>query len=506
MIPAIPRGWVKTTLGEIRSDQSISVDPRRSPDEEFELYSIPAYATETPEIVKGADIGSSKRTLAPGTVIVSKINPRINRVWVVGEHGSRRLIGSSEWIPFFPLPGLCSQFLAYFLQQNDFRNYLAANASGVGGSLMRVRPDTLNPFPFLLPPEREQHRIVEAIESYLSRLDAAIAALERVKKDLERYRKSVLKAAVEGRLVPTEAELARREGRDYEPASVLLERILKERRRKWEEAELAKYEAKGKKPPRNWRDRYKEPAQPNTSELPELPEGWCWACVHSIAEHRLGKMLDKSKNTGVLRPYLRNINTRWFSFDLSDLAEMRITDEEYPNVSVQRGDLVVCEGGEPGRCAVWLDTNTIAIQKALHRIRPYSGVSSQYLAIVLAANALSGRLERTFTGSGIKHLTGQSLRSYPVPLPPCSEQLRIVEHVQYKLSIKEQVERQVSDNLSRAHHLRQSILKWAFEGKLADQDPDDEPASVLLERIKAKRAADNNRSRRKRGGKGAIHG
>jgi type I restriction enzyme S subunit len=134
-----------------------------------------------------------------------------------------------------------------------------------------------------LPPLPEQHRIVEAIESYFTRLDDAVATLERVRRNLKRYRASVLKAAVEGRLVPTEAELARAEGRDYEPASVLLERILTERRRRWEEAELAKMKAKGKEPKDDkWKAKYVKPVAPDTSALPVLPEGWCWTTIDQL--------------------------------------------------------------------------------------------------------------------------------------------------------------------------------------------------------------------------------
>ena len=305
-----------------------------------------------------------------------------------------------------------------------------------------------------LPPLPEQHRIVEAIEYYLTRLDDAIATLERVHRNLKRYRASVLKAAVEGRLVPTETELARQDNRDYEPASVLLEHILKERKRRFienaAEKGRAKAEEKAKDSRNTWSEvdneraltaerdkatkKYKEPATPDTADLPELPEGWCWVAVGAIADQRLGKMLDKAKNVGRLRPYLRNLSTRWFGFDLSDPPEMRVTDEEYSDVSVRYGDLVICEGGEPGRCAVWTDENaTIAIQKALHRVRPEPGVFSHYLSFVLGADALTGRLESAFTGSGIKHFTGQSLRKYAIPVPPTNEQQRIVEEIQNSL-------------------------------------------------------------------------
>jgi len=144
--------------------------------------------------------------------------------------------------------------------------------------------------PVPVAPLHEQRRIAEAIESYFSRLDDAVATLERVQRNLKRYRASVLKAAVEGRLVPTEAteaELARRQGRDYESASALLERILLERRRRWAEAELAKMKAAGKAPTNGkWKAKYKEPVAPDTTELPDLPGGWCWASVEQLASDR----------------------------------------------------------------------------------------------------------------------------------------------------------------------------------------------------------------------------
>lgn len=331
-------------------------------------------------------------------------------------------------------------------------------------------------YEFRLAPFPEQHRIVEAIESYFTRLDDAVATLDRVLRNLTRFRASVLKAAVEGRLVPTEAQLARAERRDYEPASVLLEHIMVDRRRRWE--------ASGRK------GKYQEPVAPDTTSLSKLPEGWCLATVEQIAEHRLGKMLDKDKNQGTPRPYLRNANVRWFEFDLEDVSEMRVKETELDEVSVHAGDVVVCEGGEPGRAAVWQRADqSFVIQKALHRVRPAQGISPWFFAYLLAADAASGRLSGGFTGSTIKHFTGEALRKYCVPIPPQREQQRIVEAVDDVLSLIVAAEKILDAAQRRCARLRQSILKWAFEGKLADQDPSDEPASILLECIKAERAA-----------------
>jgi len=166
-----------------------------------------------------------------------------------------------------------------------------------GSGMVHVTKGKFEGTPVLLPPLPEQHRIVEAIESYLTRLDDAMATLERVQRNLQRYRASALKSAVEGRLVPTEAELARAEGREYEPASVLLERILVERRCLWEEAELEKMKAKGKVPKNDkWKAMYVEPVGPDTSELPELPQGWCWASMPQLGELSRGKSKHRPRN------------------------------------------------------------------------------------------------------------------------------------------------------------------------------------------------------------------
>ena len=386
-----------------------------------------------------------------------------------------------------PEPGLALKYLLYAFRRFEER----LNARGTGTTFKAVSGKIVREFSIPAPPQTEQVRIADTLDELFSDLDAGVAALKRARDRLKLYRASVLKAAVEGMLTAD----WRKQHPDAEPASELLKRVLAERRRRWEEDQLRKFEEKGKAPPKNWKAKYKEPVAPDTAGLPPLPEGWCWATFAEIASQRLGKMLDKAKNVGRLRAYLRNVNTRWFSFDLDDLAEMRIGDEEFPNVSVQFGDLVVCEGGEPGRCAVWDHKNeSIAIQKALHRIRPSRGVSSHYLSFVLAAGTYNGRLKKAFTGTGINHLTGESLASYPVPLPPSSEQEAIVATVNNQLSVIEQLETDIDAKLQSAQALRQSILKHAFTGKLVPQDPHDEPATELLKRIAAERAARTRQS------------
>lgn len=186
----------------------------------------------------------------------------------------------------------------------------------------------------------------------------------------------------------------------------------------------------------------------------------------NIIDARLGKMLDKEKNTGNYRKYLRNINVRWFSFDLSDLLEMRIEDDEIKKYSVSHNDLIICEGGEPGRCAVWDKQDSIFYQKALHRVRFSDNSNPKFYMYYLWFSAQTGRLCRYFTGTGIKHLTGQSLSKVVVPTADRTIQDSIVAEIESRLSVCDSIEKTVDTALQQAEALRQSILKKAFEGNI----------------------------------------
>ena len=198
-----------------------------------------------------------------------------------------------------------------------------------------------------------------------------------------------------------------------------------------------------------------------------LPEGWAWATLDEVANLSLGKMLDKKQQTGHHpTPYLRNINVRWFSFDLGDLAEMDIRPEELDRVTVHAGDLVVCEGGEPGRCAVW-GSEPIAIQKALHRVRPHHGVEPKYLAYALSWWTGQEGFDRFVTGTTIKHVPQERLRILPVPLPPLNEQRRIVDELERRLSHVDAAEAGLRAVERKLEVARRSLLRAAVAGELS---------------------------------------
>ena len=184
--------------------------------------------------------------------------------------------------------------------------------------------------------------------------------------------------------------------------------------------------------------------------------------------------------------YLRNINVRWGCFDLTDVLKMRFKDDEVERYMIEKGDLVLCEGGEPGRCAIWDKANPIMFQKALHRIRCHGGVLNEYLKYVIEDYAKANKLEEYYTGSTIKHLTGESLVSILFPLPPIKEQERIVQEIQRYLSLVAIIENNKENLLAAIKQAKSKVLDLAIHGKLVPQDPNDEPAIELLKRINPK--------------------
>ena len=336
-------------------------------------------------------------------------------------------------------------------------------------------------FPSPSRPYPEQHRIVAEIEKQFTRLDVSVAALKRARANLKRYRASVLKAACEGKLVPTEAELARAEGCDYEPGIALLERILTERRARWESQEKR-------------RGKYKEPAAPDTPGLPELPEGWVWAMVDALLIEPLSNGRSVKTASGGF-PVLRLTALRQGQIDQSEFKNGAWTAQEAERFLIREGDFLVSRGNGSIKLVgvgglVGPVQTPVAYPDTLIRFRLHPEVAITFFVHLWNSSMLREQLESMArTTAGIYKVNQQDLSLCRIPLPPLPEQRRIVAEVERRLSVIQQAEDSVEASLKRAERLRQSILKRAFSGQLVPQHPDDEPASALLERIRAQREA-----------------
>ena len=359
--------------------------------------------------------------------------------------------------------GLTSDFVYYYLQHA--KKLAVEMASGTTFLEISGKKAAQLPIPIASLPE--QRRIVAEIEKQFTRLEAGVAALRRVQANLKRYRAAVLKAACEGRLVPTEAELQKSEGRGqkskagYETGEALLARILTERRQNWQ-----------------GRGKYKEPAAPDTTNLPSLPESWTWVSWEMVLAHEdgafkrgpFGSALTKAifveKGFKVYEQYCP-IN------DDCSFARYYITPEKFEELQafeVKAGDyLISCSGVTLGRITrVPEQFERGIINQALLRVRINESVINHRYFLHLFRSALFQKaIFDNSTGSAIPNVKGvKELKAMAIPLPPLAEQTRIVAEVERRLSVVEELESVVSANLQRATRLRQSILQRAFSGKL----------------------------------------
>lgn len=359
-----------------------------------------------------------------------------------------------------PDEGVRSDYLALALKA--FERDILQTCSKSGTTVQNLEMPVFLRFPIPVAPEKEQRRIVAEIEKQFTRLEAGVAALRRVRANLKRYRAAVLKAACEGRLVPTEAELHRQrktKSAPLETGAELLTRILAERRQNWQ-----------------GRGKYKEPAAPDTVKLPPLPEGWTWATVEQLAAPEPNSITDG--------PFGSNLKTEHYMASgprvirLQNIGdgvyvdeEAHITQAHFERLQKHRifaGDVVIAGFGEnPPRSCIIPESLGPAIVKAdCIRFKPHSSVLPKYMNAALNSDPVRKRTKGMVHGVGRPRLNLGEIKSIVLPLPPLAEQTRILAEVERRLSVVEELESVVSANLQRATRLRQSILQKAFTGQL----------------------------------------
>jgi type I restriction enzyme S subunit len=198
----------------------------------------------------------------------------------------------------------------------------------------------------------------------------------------------------------------------------------------------------------------------------EPGEDWEEKRLGAVAHHSLGKMLDKNKNKGIPQKYLRNQNVRWFEFDLSDLYEMPFLENEKEKYTAIKGDVLICEGGYPGRAAIWQENYPIYFQKAIHRVRFHKPIYNKWFLYHLYLSDRTGKLKKYFSGTGIQHFTGKALSKYVVPLPPTNTVEKLVQEFDTLSAQTQALETHYRQKLTALEELKKSILQKAFAGEL----------------------------------------
>lgn len=404
-------------------------------------------------------------------------------------------------------PEVCDPdlFLAYVRGAVTVRKYL--EHVNHGATRDGINTKQLVEMPVSLPPRQEQRRIVAKIESLFERSRRAKEALGRIPPLLDKLRQSILAAAFRGDLTAD----WRAQNPSVEPADKLLERIRTERRDRWEQTELAKLRAKGKEPKDDkWKAKYKEPSHADSTF--ELPEGWCWASLDELIESLRNGVSKKptADSSGV--PILRISAVREMQVDLNDVRYLDGEASEFELFRLEAGDLLFTRySGNPryvGVCGLVHDGFQDGVYPdKLMRARPLSPlVSPDFLQTAMNAGAARDYIsEKRKTAAGQVGISGSDLKLAPVALPPIAEQREIAKVVTRLWHAVTELAATQAQGSAQLTSLESSILAKAFRGELVEQDPNDEPASVLLERIRTAREAaipvKKKKTKRRVGGK-----
>lgn len=463
----LPAGWEIAELDELVSPQphSLAIGPfgsnlkvsdyrtegvplvfvRNIRARDFDL--VPTFVTQE----KAAELEAHR--VSPGDVLITKMGDPPGDTAIYPGARSHAVL-TADCIKASPHPAISGGFLALAVQSPGCASQIAEMTSGV--AQQKVSLGKIRKLQVPVAPSAEQERIVSATEEAFSKLDAGDAGLRTVRQLLRRMRDAVVTSATTGRLVsqePTET-----------PASKLL-------------ADLGV-----------------DAIEPDG--VPDLPASWAWASLGSVADVVGGATKDSKKQddpTFVERPYLRVANVQRGYLDLDAVTSIRVPPEKAAKLELRSGDVLFNEGGDRdklGRGWVWEGQVDGCIhQNHVFRARMAEGFEPRLVSLwgnTFGQGWFEGHGKQT---TNLASINMKTLRSFPIPVAPEAEQHRILDEVERQMSFIEACERSVETGLEVSAALRRSVLKAAFEGRLVPQDPTDEPASVLLERIRAERAA-----------------
>ncbi|WP_374594636.1 restriction endonuclease subunit S [Aquabacterium sp.] len=383
-----------------------------------------------------------------------------------------------------PGPALKSKYLLYALQEPHTKSVMMDNVAGV--AITRLTLKKLASAEIFVAPPACQDRIVATLDELLSDLDAGVAELQAAQKKLTQYRQSLLKAAVEGALTAA----WRAQHPPAEPGAQLLQRILTERRARWEARQLDRFKSQGKTPPPGWQKKYVEPVQPDTTGLPALPQGWVWASLSQVGWLDRGRSKHRPRNAphlyGGAYPFVQTGDIRHADTFLKEV------EATYSDAGLEQsrlwpvGTMCITIAANIGKTAI-LSMAACFPDSVVGFLAGSNDVSIRYVEYFM--RSVQQRLEDEAPATAQKNINLEILEKVAIPVPPIQEQLQIVTLVDDAMSGATENGHAIDWALKQSTAQRQNILRAAFSGQLVPQDPRDEPASALLARIRAERAA-----------------
>lgn len=462
----IPNGWAQVELGFFMKTGTGSVNPSKHKDEVFELYSIPFYDSGKPEIVKGEKIGSSKKVLSENDVLLSRIVPHIQRSWIVGPYQGYRQIGSGEWI-IFDGTSINPKYLRYFLLSYNFHMKFMTTISGVGGSLTRANPNLTAKFSILIPPLKEQNRIVEKLDELLSELEKGKEQLETSLEQLKVYRQSILKHAFEGKL--TESS---RNKKQFGNTKELIKQI----REQGKELKII----------------LKYPKIKDDEELPLIPKEWLWIRNEELLKYITSGSRDWKQyysHSGSI--FIRTQDIKTNNLSLDNVAYVNLPNKaEGKRSLVELNDiLMTITGANVGKVAlIDKEIPEAYVSQSVALMKYLDSRLTKYMWYYFQSRSFGqGLISNLVYGVGRPVLSLENMKEVPVALCSIEEQEAIVNEIENRFSVCDKMDAEILQYLNQLEPLKQGLLQKAFEGNLVEQDPTDEPASKLLERIKKER-------------------
>jgi type I restriction enzyme S subunit len=502
---ALPDGWAACGIGDL-----VKQIEKGQPQSDFTYIDISSIDNKTKKILEPNLVEENKapsrarQHLKQGDVLVSMTRPNLNAVAILDAQYPTPIASTGFDVLRADQP--TNSWLFSHVRSKQFVDVMTEKVQGA--LYPAIKSADVRSYPISLPPAKEQKRIVAKLEKCETRIDATREALSDVPELLEHYRQSVLAAAFRGDLTSE----WRTQHSDSEPAEQLLERLRDERRKRWEQAELEKYEAKDKAPPKKWKDRYKAPlplTDDQLKELPNLPKGWCWASPQELASEDkyalsigpFGSNLKTSdyRDSGMPLIFVRDIRAE---FDKAKVTKY-VTPKKGAELIAHQicgGDLLITKMGDPpGDISRYpIESPDAIITADCIKLRIHKAIGDpDFFKWAIRSSTVQKHIKSIAKGVAQQKVSLARFATTPIPVAPIKEQIELLQILATIEARMKAMESLASDATLTLDTLTQSLLAKAFRGELVPQDPNDEPASKLLERIAEERDETNAKPRKR---------